>query len=336
MEEQLVLLFDALNANRDYQSLLRKTLEDIAYRLKCLSSIRRKVATAPKGNKRVKRRKRRPPLQADVCFKLLSHVKKESKEKATDEPFVIPQKAEQIAKLHQSLGNSWQEIGAKLALSPITSFRTFHASTHSLQFSRKLVWTAQDDEQLAKAVHRFGTNSWQEVANSLEAKSNSQCYHRWMKTLSPAIKRGKWTWEEDFRLALAVKIYSTSNWVSVAEHVKGRTDIQCRERYCNVLNPSLRTQEWERTEDWKLCMLVLTLGKKWSRIAGFLAGRTDNQCWRRFKLLRKHCVLLAVLSVLKVTTLGKMVKNRKARRWCRRLYEVSLSIQRWSTTEKSH
>jgi len=334
MEGQLVLLFDALNANRDYQSLMRKTLEDIAYRLKCLSSIRRKVATAPKGDKRIKRRKRRPPLQADVCFKLLTHVKKENKESVTKEPFTVPNKAEQIAKLHESLGNAWQAIGTKVSLCPITCFRTFHTNARSAQFTHKLVWAKPEDEQLAKAVQRFGTNSWQEVANSLEAKSNSQCYHRWMKTLSPAIKRGKWTWEEDFRLALAVKVYSTSNWVSISEHVKGRTDIQCRERYCNVLNPSLRTQEWERTEDWKLCMLVLALGKKWSRVAGFLAGRTDNQCWRRYKLLRKHCTLLAVLAVLKVTSLCRLVKHRKAKRWCRRLYEVSLNLQRWS--EKSH
>lgn len=336
METQLVLLYDALAANREYQTLLRKTLEDVACRLKCLTAIKRKVAAAPKSEKRVKRRKRRPPLQADVCFKLLSHVKKAEKIRVTDEPFAVPSKAEEIQKLHQSMGNTWREISAKVSLSPVTCFRTLHTALGSTQFSRKLVWTHAEDALLAKAVQRFGTNSWQEVANSLEAKTNSQCYHRWMKTLNPAIKRGKWSWEEDFRLALAVKIYSTSNWVSVAEHIKGRTDIQCRERYCNVLNPTIRGQEWDRVEDWKLCMLVLALGKKWSRIAQFLTGRTDNQCWRRYKLLRKHCTLLAVLAVLKVTSLKRLVKHRKARRWCLRLHEVLLSIHRWASTERAH
>ena len=59
-----------------------------------------------------------------------------------------------------------------------------------------------------------------------------------MKTKNPEIRQGKWGLEEDKRLVIGVKIFG-SKWAQVAECVKGRTDIQCRERYMNVLTPNI-------------------------------------------------------------------------------------------------
>mmetsp|Transcript_9469 Transcript_9469/g.18264 ORF Transcript_9469/g.18264 Transcript_9469/m.18264 type:complete len:155 (+) Transcript_9469:5585-6049(+) len=117
-----------------------------------------------------------------------------------------------------------------------------------------------------------------------------------MKTLHPDIKRGKWLPEEDRKLLLATHIYSSNNWASIAEHVPNRTDIQCRERYCNVLNPTLTSADWTRYEDTRLILSVIVLGKRWSRVAVCLNGRTDNQCWRRFKKLCRERSLLFVFS----------------------------------------
>lgn len=33
-------------------------------------------------------------------------------------------------------------------------------------------------------------------------------------------------------------------WSMVAKHVEGRSDVQCRERYVNVLDPDLNPGEW--------------------------------------------------------------------------------------------
>ncbi len=33
-------------------------------------------------------------------------------------------------------------------------------------------------------------------------------------------------------------------WSLVAKHVAGRSDVQCRERYMNVLDPSLKADPW--------------------------------------------------------------------------------------------
>lgn len=56
--------------------------------------------------------------------------------------------------------------------------------------------------------------------------------------MQPTIARGKWSAQEDAALIAAVKALGPS-WKRVSPRVKGRTDAQCRERWCNVLNPDL-------------------------------------------------------------------------------------------------
>jgi len=104
--------------------------------------------------------------------------------------------------------------------------------------------------------------------------------------------QGHWTKEEDVVLSMAVKAYQANalaKWAKVAQHVPGRTDVQCRERWVNVLDPELKTDPWTPEEDQKLLETVDRVGVgKWSKVSEFLPPRTDNQCWRRWKTMSKE------------------------------------------------
>ena len=107
-----------------------------------------------------------------------------------------------------------------------------------------------------------------------------------MKGINPKIRRDKWSFEEDLTLGVALsKIYQKKKWSKIANHLLGRTDIQCRERWCNILDPSLEEVEWTNEEDLKLLNLYRKYGNKWSLIAKHYGNRTDNTCWRRWKYL---------------------------------------------------
>ena len=107
-----------------------------------------------------------------------------------------------------------------------------------------------------------------------------------MKGINPKIKRDKWSFIEDLILGLTLnKIYKKKKWSKIAYHLLGRTDIQCRERWCNILDPSLEDVEWTNEEDIKLLNLYREHGNKWSLIAKYYGNRTDNTCWRRWKYL---------------------------------------------------
>ena len=79
-------------------------------------------------------------------------------------------------------------------------------------------------------------------------------------------------------LSTAVRTHGAKNWVKVQQHVPGRTDVQCRERWVNILNPDLNQGEWSTEEDEKLKKLIEKHGLgKWSTVAAELYPRTDNQ-----------------------------------------------------------
>jgi len=148
----------------------------------------------------------------------------------------------------------------------------------------KSKWEASEDQKLMDMVKKYGDKNWQLVASFLVNRTGQQCLHRWQKTLNPTIKRGKWTPEEDQLLREAVKLYGTGNWVKVQFAVSGRTDVQCRERWMNVIDPDLNQGPWTQEEDKRLEELVKKYGLgKWSEICKYLHPRTDNQCWRRWK-----------------------------------------------------
>eukprot|EP00249_Psilotum_nudum_P024573 c29226_g1_i2 orf=382-2736(-) len=148
-------------------------------------------------------------------------------------------------------------------------------------------WTHEEDKQLCAAVELYGERDWQTVASGLEGRTGSQCCNRWYKNLHPARqKSGRWDIEEDKRLRWAVSIYGPRMWRLIAGHVIGRTEVQCRERWCNVLDPSLKLEEWTDQEDRRLEEAVAKHGKHhWCAVANDLKPRTDNQCWRRWKCL---------------------------------------------------
>jgi hypothetical protein len=94
--------------------------------------------------------------------------------------------------------------------------------------------------------------------------------------------------EEDGALRAAYEVYGGGKWAKIQQHVLGRTDIQCRERYMNVLTPSLATGPWTRQEVERLDELVEEHGEKWGFIASLMNGRTDNQCARRWRMNKEE------------------------------------------------
>ena len=160
----------------------------------------------------------------------------------------------------------------------LTRFTIYHDSN----------WTAEEDNILKEAVRVLGEKNWLQVASCLENRNSVQCMTRWYKSVNPAIRRGRWLNEEDGALRAAHEVYGGGRWAKIQQHVLGRTDIQCRERYMNVLTPSLATGPWTQQEVERLDELVEEHGEKWGLIASLMNGRTDNQCARRWRMNKEE------------------------------------------------
>ncbi|OAY71802.1 Myb-like protein L [Ananas comosus] len=114
-------------------------------------------------------------------------------------------------------------------------------------------WTEEEDITLCAAVETFGDNNWQAVASHMDSRTGPQCSNRWRKTLNPDRRKvGRWSVDEDKRLKVAVMLFGAKNWNKIAQFAPGRTQVQCRERWLNCLDPSLNLQAWTAEEDSKL------------------------------------------------------------------------------------
>ena len=126
------------------------------------------------------------------------------------------------------------------------------------------------------------------VSSRLDGFTGQQCMHRWTKALRPTITHGKWLEEEDKRLVMGVAFFGCRGWNEVARCVRTKTDVQCRERWTNVLSPNVRQGAWTKEEDALLLGAVEKYGVgKWALVARAIPNRTDNHCWRRWKELKR-------------------------------------------------
>lgn len=212
--------------------------------------------------------------------------------------------------------NNWIDIAVLLGTNR-TPFQCLARYQRSLNASiLKREWTKEEDDQLRDAVETLGESNWQLVASVMEGRTGTQCSNRWLKTLHPARKRvGKWTAEEDRRMKIAVTLFGPKTWKKVARCVPGRTQVQCRERWVNCLDPSLNMAGWSVEEDSKLEAAIAEYGYCWSKVAACVPPRTDNQCRRRWKVLFPHEVplLQAAREIQKAALISNFVDRESER-----------------------
>ena len=98
------------------------------------------------------------------------------------------------------------------------------------------------------------------------------------------IKGGVWKNTEDEILKAAVMKYGKNQWARVASLLNRKSSKQCKARWYEWLDPSIKKTEWTRDEEEKLLHLAKLYPCQWRTIAP-LVGRTAAQCLDRYERL---------------------------------------------------
>src|SRR5579862_9433966 len=98
------------------------------------------------------------------------------------------------------------------------------------------------------------------------------------------IKGGVWKNTEDEILKAAVMKYGKNQWARISSLLVRKTPKQCKARWYEWLDPSIKKTEWSKEEDEKLLHLAKLMPTQWRTIAQ-VVGRTANQCLERYQKL---------------------------------------------------
>ncbi|KAK3440049.1 hypothetical protein EUGRSUZ_B00373 [Eucalyptus grandis] len=104
---------------------------------------------------------------------------------------------------------------------------------------RKGLWTAEEDRLLADYVRVHGKGKWNRIPQMTGLKRcGKSCRLRWMNYLSPSVKRGDFSEEED---DLIIRLHNLlgNRWSLIAGRVPGRTDNQVKNHWNTHLSKRL-------------------------------------------------------------------------------------------------
>lgn len=98
------------------------------------------------------------------------------------------------------------------------------------------------------------------------------------------IKGGVWRNTEDEILKAAVMKYGKNQWSRIASLLHRKSAKQCKARWYEWLDPSIKKTEWSREEEEKLLHLAKLMPTQWRTISS-IVGRTAAQCLEHYEEL---------------------------------------------------
>jgi len=98
------------------------------------------------------------------------------------------------------------------------------------------------------------------------------------------VKGGVWKNTEDEILKAAVMKYGKNQWARISSLLTRKTAKQCKTRWYEWLDPSIKKTEWSREEEEKLLHLAKIMPNQWRTIAP-IVGRTAAQCIDHYEKL---------------------------------------------------
>ena len=102
------------------------------------------------------------------------------------------------------------------------------------------MFTMEEDNRLCELVNEFGDKNWRVISRQMPNRTTRQCRERYRNYLSPRVKNGPWTQEEDILLEQKYLEYGP-RWATIAKFFPSRSDVNIKNRWASNRHKSVRT-----------------------------------------------------------------------------------------------
>lgn len=158
--------------------------------------------------------------------------------------------------LPTSLERKWTAAEDEVLINAVNSYGQFTYPCLALSTSIVLICTSAPGEKI----------NWIKIAELIDGRSNKACRKRWIHSLNPTLRKGRWTLQEDELLLKAIRKHGHC-WHKVAKYLPGRTDDQAAKRFREKLDPGIAKTPWTEEEDRVLLAMWKKVGCRWNLIS---------------------------------------------------------------------
>ena len=154
--------------------------------------------------------------------------------------------------------------------------RRRHVNTHKRR--QRNSWSPEEEQLLVSL--RAGNKAWDEISKALSGRSIEACqqryeYIRHLEGHHEPCKR--WTKPEVEHLESLVQRIGPQ-WSEIAQDFPGRTTEACKLRYHKQYPVEQQRKPWTESEEVTVLSLLITLGRRWTRISKEIKGRSKDAC----------------------------------------------------------